>query len=146
MQKRTKELEVARKKRIKKLELAEQRRKKLELAERRKQRPNLDFKNISFDDSVTVGIIHSLSGTMAISESTLVEAEKLAIEEINNSGGILLGNRRYKINYLIEDAASHWPTFAYKARKLITKDGVPVVFGGWTSASRKAMLPVFESL
>ena len=141
---RTKELEVA-KKRIKKLELAEQRRKKLELAERRKQRPNLDFgKNISFDGSVTVGIIHSLSGTMAISESTLVDAEKLAIEEINNSGGILLGNRRYKIKYLIEDGASHWPTFADKARKLITRDRVPVVFGGWTSASRKAMLPVFE--
>ena len=108
---------------------------------------NLDVeKSISFDDSVTVGILHSLSGTMAIVESTLVDAEKLAIEEINNSGGILLGGRRYKINYLIEDAASDWPTFAYKAKSLISRDGVPVVFGGWTSASRKAMLPVFESL
>ena len=98
-----------------------------------------------FDDQITVGLIHSLSGTMAISEYTLFEAEKLAIEEINNSGGILLNGRRYEITYILEDGASHWPTFASKANKLITYDKVPVVFGGWTSASRKAMLPVFES-
>ena len=98
-----------------------------------------------FDDQITVGLLHSLSGTMAISEVTLFEAEKLAIEEINNSGGILLNGKRYEIKYILEDGESDWPTFAKKANKLITKNKVPVVFGGWTSASRKAMLPVFEN-
>ena len=97
-----------------------------------------------FDDQITIGLLHSLSGTMAISEKTLLDAEIMAIEEINNSGGILLNGRRYEIKYIVEDGQSDWPTFARKANKLITVDRVPVVFGGWTSASRKAMLPVFE--
>ncbi len=96
-------------------------------------------------ESVTVGILHSLSGTMAISESTLVDTEKMAIEEINAAGGISVGGKNYEIQYIVEDGASDWPTFAEKSKKLIDQDKVPVVFGGWTSASRKAMLPVYES-
>ncbi len=99
----------------------------------------------NFDDSVTVGILHSLSGTMAISESTLVDTEKMAIEEINKAGGVEVNGKNYKIKYIVEDGASDWPTFAEKSKKLIDQDKVPVVFGGWTSASRKAMLPVYES-
>jgi urea ABC transporter, urea binding protein len=91
-------------------------------------------------DVVKVGILHSLSGTMAISEVSLKDAELMAIEEINNSGG-LLGK---KIEPVIEDGASDWPTFAEKAKKLLQQDKVATIFGGWTSASRKAMLPVVE--
>ncbi|MED0685357.1 urea ABC transporter substrate-binding protein [Anoxybacillus ayderensis] len=91
-------------------------------------------------DTVKVGILHSLSGTMAISEVSLRDAELMAIEEINESGG-LLGK---KIEPVIEDGASDWPTFAEKAKKLLQKDKVVTIFGGWTSASRKAMLPVVE--
>lgn len=91
-------------------------------------------------DTVKVGILHSLSGTMAISEVSLRDAELMAIEEINKSGG-LLGK---KIEPVIEDGASDWPTFAEKAKKLLQKDKVAAIFGGWTSASRKAMLPVVE--
>ncbi|TGG80093.1 MAG: urea ABC transporter substrate-binding protein [Aphanocapsa feldmannii 288cV] len=98
-----------------------------------------------FDDTVTVGLLHSLSGTMAISETTLVEVEKMAIKEINEAGGITVSGKTYGIDYIEEDGASDWPTFAEKSKKLIDQDGVPVVFGGWTSASRKAMLPVYES-
>ena len=89
---------------------------------------------------VKVGVLHSLSGTMSISEVAVKDAELLAIDEINAAGG-LLGS---KIVPVVEDGASDWPTFAEKATKLIQKDKVVVVFGGWTSASRKAMLPVFE--
>ncbi len=92
------------------------------------------------EDTIKVGILHSLSGTMAISETTVVEAEELAIEEINTAGGVL-GKQIVAIK---EDGASDWPTFAEKARKLIEKDNVATVFGCWTSASRKAVLPVFE--
>ena len=91
-------------------------------------------------DTIKVGILHSLSGTMAISEVTVKDAELLAIEEINAAGGVL-GKR---LEAVVEDGASDWPTFAEKADKLITQDKVATVFGGWTSASRKAMLPVFE--
>ncbi|KPC97371.1 Aliphatic amidase expression-regulating protein [Geobacillus sp. BCO2] len=91
-------------------------------------------------DAVKVGILHSLSGTMAISEVSLRDAELMAIEEINASGG-LLGK---KIEPIVEDGASDWPTFAEKAKKLLQKDQVAAIFGGWTSASRKAMLPVVE--
>jgi urea transport system substrate-binding protein len=91
--------------------------------------------------SVKVGLLHSLSGTMAISEVTVKNAELLAIEQINSRGGVL----GKKIEPVIEDGASDWPTFAEKAQKLISSDHVATVFGGWTSASRKAMLPVFES-
>jgi urea transport system substrate-binding protein len=92
------------------------------------------------DTEVTVGILHSLTGTMAISETGAQEAEKLAIKQINESGGILV--RQIKI--VQEDGASNWPTFAEKARKLLVQDKVAAVFGAWTSASRKAVLPVFE--
>ena len=97
------------------------------------------------NQTVTVGILHSLSGTMAISESTLVDTEIMAIDEINAAGGIEVDGKKYKIDYIVEDGASDWPTFAEKSKKLLNQDGVPVVFGGWTSASRKVMLPVFES-
>jgi len=92
-------------------------------------------------ETVKVGILHSLSGTMAISETTVVDAEKLAIKEINDAGGVL----GQQIEAVVEDGASDWPTFAEKAEKLIDQDQVAVVFGCWTSASRKAVLPVFES-
>ncbi|MDG1060118.1 MAG: urea ABC transporter substrate-binding protein [Synechococcus sp. cluster3_bin.96] len=101
--------------------------------------------NVEYDDSVTVGILHSLTGTMAISESTLVDTEKMAIDEINAAGGVEVDGKKYQIKYIVEDGASDWPTFAEKSKKLIDQDKVPVVFGGWTSASRKAMLPVYES-
>ena len=101
--------------------------------------------NVQFDDTVKVGNLHSLTGTMAISESTLVDTEKMAIDEINAAGGIEVDGKKYKIEYIVEDGASDWPTFAEKSKKLIDQDKVPVVFGGWTSASRKAMLPVYES-
>ena len=91
-------------------------------------------------DTIKVGILHSLSGTMAISETTVVDAEELAIEEINANGGVL----GKQIEAIKEDGASDWPTFAEKAEKLIDQDEVAVVFGCWTSASRKAVLPVFE--
>jgi urea transport system substrate-binding protein len=92
------------------------------------------------DTEVTVGILHSLTGTMALSETGSVEAEKLAIAQINEGGGIL--GRQIKI--IQEDGASDWPTFAEKAKKLLIQDKVAAVFGAWTSASRKAVLPVFE--
>ena len=92
------------------------------------------------DNEVTVGILHSLTGTMAISETGSVEAEKLAIAQINEMGGVL----GRKIKYIVEDGASDWPTFAEKARKLLVQDKVAAVMGCWTSASRKAVLPVFE--
>ncbi len=92
------------------------------------------------DDTVTVGILHSVTGTMAISETGSVEAEKLAIDQINKSGGVL----GRQIKFIQEDGASDWPTFAEKARKLLVNDKVASVFGCWTSASRKAVLPVFE--
>jgi urea transport system substrate-binding protein len=93
-------------------------------------------------ETIKVGILHSLSGTMAISEVSVKDATLLAIEEINAAGGI---NGKL-LEPVIEDGASDWPTFAEKARKLIQQDGVAVVFGCWTSASRKAVLPVFEEL
>jgi urea transport system substrate-binding protein len=92
------------------------------------------------DDTVTVGILHSITGTMAISETGSVEAEKLAISQINASGGVL----GRQIKFVQEDGASDWPTFAEKAKKLLVVDKCAAVFGCWTSASRKAVLPVFE--
>ena len=91
-------------------------------------------------NTIPVGILHSLSGTMAISEVSVRDAELLAIEEINAKGGVL----GKKLKPIVEDGASDWPTFAEKAQKLISTDKVAATFGGWTSASRKAMLPVFE--
>ena len=91
---------------------------------------------------IKVGILHSLSGTMAISESSLKDVALMTIEEINASGG-LLGR---KLEPVVVDPASDWPLFAEKARQLIAKDKVAVVFGCWTSVSRKSVLPVFEEL
>ena len=92
------------------------------------------------DTTVTVGDLHSATGTMAISEIGSIQAELLAIEQINAMGGVL----GRKIEVIKEDGASDWPTFAEKSRKLLVKDKVAAVFGCWTSASRKAVLPVFE--
>lgn len=91
---------------------------------------------------IKVGVLHSLSGTMAISETSLRDVELMAIEEINAKGG-LLGGR--KVQPIVEDPASDWPTFAEKSKKLLLSDKVCSVFGCWTSASRKAVLPVFEN-
>lgn len=92
------------------------------------------------DTTVTVGQLHSATGTMAISETGAIQAERLAIDQINAQGGIL--GRQVKI--IQEDGASDWPTFAEKAKKLLEADKVAAVFGCWTSASRKAVLPIFE--
>ena len=92
------------------------------------------------DTEVTVGILHSATGTMAISETGSIEAEKLAIEQINAMGGVL----GRKIKFIQEDGASDWPTFAEKAKKLLVNDKVASIMGCWTSASRKAVLPVVE--
>ncbi len=94
-----------------------------------------------FGDTIKVGILHSLSGTMAISETSVRDAEVLAINEINAAGGVL-GKQLVPV---IEDGASSNATFSEKATKLLDSDGVACVFGCWTSASRKAVLPVFES-
>ena len=104
----------------------------------------LTNKKPAFQGEIKVGILHSRSGTMAFSEGTAAEGEALAIEEINAHGGIRLGGKRLKIMPIEEDGASDPRVFAAKARKLIEIDQVSVVFGGWTSASRKAMLPIFE--
>src|SRR4051812_33708975 len=92
------------------------------------------------DTEVTVGQLHSATGTMAISETGSIQAERLAIDQINAAGGVL--GRKIKI--IQEDGASDWPTFAEKSKKLLINDKVAAVFGCWTSASRKAVLPVFE--
>ena len=92
------------------------------------------------DTEVIVGQLHSSTGTMAISETGAIQAEQLAIDQINAMGGIL----GRKIKVIKEDGASDWPTFAEKAKKLLINDHCAAVFGCWTSASRKAVLPVFE--
>src|SRR5919204_253548 len=93
-------------------------------------------------DTIKVGILHSLSGTMAISETTLKDVMLMLIEEQNKKGG-LLGK---KLEAVVVDPASNWPLFAEKARELITKHKVAAVFGCWTSVSRKSVLPVFKEL
>jgi urea transport system substrate-binding protein len=93
-------------------------------------------------DTIKVGILHSLSGTMAISETTLKDVMLMLIKEQNEKGG-LLGK---KLEPVVVDPASNWPLFAEKARELISKDHVAVVFGCWTSVSRKSVLPVFKEL
>ena len=92
------------------------------------------------DTEVTVGQLHSATGTMAISETGSIQAEQLAIDQINAMGGVL----GRKIKVIKEDGASDWPTFAEKSKKLLVNDKTACVFGCWTSASRKAVLPVFE--
>jgi len=92
--------------------------------------------------TVKVGVLHSLSGTMAISETVLKDTVLMAIDEINAKGGVMGA----KIEPVVVDPASNWPLFAEKARQLLTQDKVAVVFGCWTSVSRKSVLPVFEEL
>ncbi|AHK20477.1 branched-chain amino acid ABC transporter substrate-binding protein [Yersinia similis] len=93
-------------------------------------------------DTIKVGILHSLSGTMAISETPLKDMALMSIDDINAHGGVL----GKQLEPVIVDPASNWPLFAEKARQLLTQDKVAVVFGGWTSVSRKSVLPVFEEL
>ncbi|MCC6234480.1 MAG: urea ABC transporter substrate-binding protein [Verrucomicrobiales bacterium] len=97
-------------------------------------------------DTVKVGVLHSLSGTMAISETSLKDVLLYTFDEINKSGGVKAGDKSYMIEPVIVDPASNWPLFAEKARQLLEKDKVSVVFGCWTSVSRKSVLPVFEQL
>ena len=94
------------------------------------------------EETIKVGILHSLSGTMAISETSLKNTALMAIEEINAKGGVL----GKKLEPVVVDPASNWPLFAEKARGLLTQDKVAVTFGCWTSVSRKSVLPVFEEL
>ncbi len=94
------------------------------------------------EDTIKVGILHSLSGTMAISETALKETALMTIDEINRSGGVM----GKKLVPVVVDPASNWPLFAEKARQLISQDKVAVVFGCWTSVSRKSVLPVFSEL
>ncbi|NVM79920.1 urea transport system substrate-binding protein [Duganella sp. SG902] len=93
-------------------------------------------------DTIKVGILHSLSGTMAISETSLKDVALMTIDEINAKGGVL----GKKLEPVVVDPASNWPLFAEKARGLIAQDKVSVVFGCWTSVSRKSVLPVFKEL
>src|SRR5215470_11252330 len=92
--------------------------------------------------TIKIGVLHSLSGTMAISETTLKDTILMMVDDINKKGG-LLGK---KVEPVVVDPASNWPLFAEKARELLTKDKVAAVFGCWTSVSRKSVLPVFEEL
>ena len=94
------------------------------------------------EGTIKIGVLHSLSGTMAISETALKNTVLMTIDEINAKGGVL----GKKLEAVIVDPASNWPLFAEKARQLITQDKVSVVFGCWTSVSRKSVLPVFEEL
>jgi urea transport system substrate-binding protein len=96
------------------------------------------------EDTVKVGILHSLSGTMAISETSLRDVLLFTFDEVNKAGGIKVGDKSYKIEPVIVDGASNWPLFAEKAKQLLEEDKVAVVFGCWTSVSRKSVLPVFE--
>jgi urea transport system substrate-binding protein len=94
------------------------------------------------DGTIKVGVLHSLSGTMAISETALKDVALMTIEEINAAGGVL----GKKLEPVVVDPASNWPLFAEKARQLVAQDKVAVVFGCWTSVSRKSVLPVFKEL
>ncbi|SJM96514.1 urea ABC transporter substrate-binding protein [Crenothrix polyspora] len=98
--------------------------------------------NARAEDTIKVGVLHSLSGTMAISETTLKDTMLMLIDEQNKKGG-LLGK---KLEAVVVDPASNWPLFAEKARELLTKDKVAAIFGCWTSVSRKSVLPVIEEL
>ena len=94
------------------------------------------------EETIKVGVLHSLSGTMAISETTLKDTVLMMVEEQNKAGG-LLGK---KLEAVVVDPASNWPLFAEKARELLVKEKVDVIFGAWTSVSRKSVLPVVEEL
>lgn len=92
------------------------------------------------EGTIKVGVLHSLSGTMAISETTLKDTMLMLIDEQNKKGGVL----GKKLEAVVVDPASNWPLFAEKARELIQKDKVAAIFGCWTSVSRKSVLPVVE--
>lgn len=94
------------------------------------------------EDTIKIGVLHSLSGTMAISETTLKDTVQMLVDEQNKKGGVL----GKKIEAVVVDPASNWPLFAEKARELISKDKVSAIFGCWTSVSRKSVLPVIEEL
>ena len=96
--------------------------------------------SINTVSAVKIGVLHSLSGTMAISETSLRDVVLMAVDEINKKGGVL----GEKIEPVVVDPASDWPLFAEKAKQLILEDKVAVTFGCWTSVSRKSCLPVFE--
>ncbi|MBB6428235.1 urea ABC transporter substrate-binding protein [Algisphaera agarilytica] len=96
------------------------------------------------EETVKIGVLHSLSGTMAISETSLRDVVLMASEEINAAGGVSVGGKSYMIEPVVVDPASNWPLFAEKAKQLITQDEVAVTFGCWTSVSRKSVLPVYE--
>src|SRR6184192_2447488 len=98
--------------------------------------------NAQTQGTINIGVLHSLSGTMAISETTLKDTILMMVDDINKKGG-LLGK---KVEAVVVDPASNWPLFAEKARDLIAKEKVAAVFGCWTSVSRKSVLPVFEEL
>jgi len=102
----------------------------------------MTMSNAQAADTIKVGVLHSLSGTMAISETTLKDTVLMLVDDLNKNGG-LLGKQ---VEAVVVDPASDWPLFAEKARELIEKDKVDVVFGCWTSVSRKSVLPVFEEL
>lgn len=98
--------------------------------------------SMAAEDTIKVGVLHSLSGSMAISESALKDTVLMLIDEQNQKGGVL----GKKLEPVVVDPASNWPLFAEKARELLAKDKVAVTFGGWTSVSRKSVLPVYEEL
>jgi urea transport system substrate-binding protein len=100
----------------------------------------LPLSNALAEETIKVGVLHSLSGTMAISETSLRDVVEMAVEELNADGGVL----GKKVETVIVDPASDWPLFAEKAKELITKENVAATFGCWTSVSRKSCLPVFE--
>ncbi|WP_408595622.1 transporter substrate-binding protein, partial [Limnohabitans sp.] len=93
-------------------------------------------------DTIKVGVLHSLSGTMAISETVLKDTVLMAIDEINAKGGVL----GKKLEPVVVDPASNWPLFAEKTKQLLGQDKVSVIFGCWTSVSRKSVLPVVEEM
>ncbi|PFG11503.1 urea ABC transporter substrate-binding protein [Marinobacter sp. LV10MA510-1] len=103
---------------------------------------SISFSTVAAEDPIKVGILHSLSGTMAISESALKDTMLMLIEKQNEAGGIL----GRQLEPVVVDPASNWPLFAEKARELLAKEKVDVIFGNWTSVSRKSVLPVIEEL
>ena len=104
----------------------------------------LPLSSLQAAEKVTIGVLHSLSGTMAISETSLRDVVLMAAEEINATGGVKVGGKSYTIEAAVVDPASDWDLFAEKAKQLILEDKVAVTFGCWTSVSRKSVLPVFE--
>src|SRR5205823_11249444 len=103
--------------------------------------PDSGGKAAGSGDTVKIGVLHSLSGTMAISETSLRDVVLMAVDEINAAGGVL----GKQIEPVVVDPASNWPLFAEKAKQLIVQEKVAVTFGCWTSVSRKSCLPVFEA-